>query len=494
MNIANSLGILMGRLKQADEAKTAPAELMVSPSPNYRGPTENWLANQLLKGSPLLGIPSRPIYPPDDRPPGKEWLESIYWPFSSSAGNSGSKDLALSNYPGTNTKAKNDLMSLAREIERAKNPPNVGAKAKNDLDPFSWEFDPPQDISSPNVGEKAKNDLMSMAKEIEKAKKDHHQPKSISPEGISPELLQQMLYAGGGGLAGAALGNIGHRLFGDEKNKGRRSLATLAGGGLGAGLGYYLGKQAAEEKKDENSEAVEPPRAKDLLTVDSLRARLADYLSPGFWGGERAGRAQTMAAASGFGDVPFGVRHPSSQVALRGLRGSALGGLAGGLAGFGLGGLSGMLPNQQVSPMELGGMGALAGAGIGASVGALVDPFLGLKSNRRYYRGLNRHYNEKREAGELVSEAPKFNELATYLAPFRGPHRVGQMDAHKAISGGADLRDLRGYRDALTAASLAGNLGGLGSLAHLPQMYGQNIKARLQSNRERLGEEGYVDE
>lgn len=288
----------------------------------------------------------------------------------------------------------------------------------------------------------------------------------------------------GAGL-GALLGNLvygGTRDKDDEGTMTGAALSSLAGAGLGGGLGYLAGNPDVQQAisaamKEVTGAAVRLPQkrrtsrnsaekiadAEDIVDTSSTSGLIKD-LVPSFWGGERAGRAQAMATAAGE-RTPFSVRHPFTDSTLRALVGS----LGGGVAGAALGGLGGAaltyLPMfsklRQFDPMGLARVGAGAGAGLGVGLGAGVGGLLGhvhsTLNRRNEFSEINKAYDAARAAGTLNPEDPKFSLLSAALLPLRGPHRMGQRDAVGAIRN-ADKLDRSVANDAGYLASLIAGL------------------------------------
>lgn len=238
-------------------------------------------------------------------------------------------------------------------------------------------------------------------------------------------------------------------------------------------------KKAAEFKRTPKDKPLDgPPAAKDLVEMDSLRARLADYMAPASWGGERAGRAQAMADAIGE-KTTFEVKYPLLAGLLYGAAGSALGTGAGGLAG-GLAGLLGGLASNSHNIDRIAGSGAIIGAGLGSGVGALGGAYLSGKNRRNEMKRINHFYDQDREAGKLQPKTPELSALAALLLPLRGPHRSGQLEASRAMKGEKTLDDSRGVlRDPLYATRM------MVPYFDILHGYGQNIRTQLGASEDR---------
>jgi hypothetical protein len=236
---------------------------------------------------------------------------------------------------------------------------------------------------------------------------------------------------------------------------------------LGQVAANNLVKQAAEEKKKKK-----PSAAGKIVDTGSFKGQLADYLAPGMWGGERAGRTQAMADAI---DEPttFGVRHPITSSILHALGGMGLGALG----GAGVGGLAGYSPDSRLN-------NAPGGAAIGAVAGGLLGGLGGVysagKSRRDEMKRINALYDEDEAAGRVNPKNPKFSLLSALLLPGRASHRTGQLEAVKAMKGSGDIADQRGgARDLLYGAQLA-TMPVTGPLVNLLHNYGQNIRTQFE--------------
>lgn len=222
------------------------------------------------------------------------------------------------------------------------------------------------------------------------------------------------------------------------------------------------------------------PASEDIVNMDSNGGFLADFV-PGMWGGERAGRSQAMAQASG--TTPnFNVRHPVTSG-----MGSVFGGMAlGGLTGAGLGGASGYGAGMALNQSNVAGATA-AGAGIGAAGGIATGSIIGLVRNalarRKEMGSINEHYDAVRDEGGLNPEVPKFNTAATIFAPGRGPHRTGQLDGYEAISSGKSIDNQRPLSRDLAYSVAAAPIPYVNSAVSLGHQGYQNIASHLRSNK-----------
>lgn len=212
--------------------------------------------------------------------------------------------------------------------------------------------------------------------------------------------------------------------------------------------------EAAEEP------AANPPQSKEILDMQHPQAEVADLMLPGLWGGERAGRAQTLATASGQ-KTPFSVQHPLTQSTLWSLGGN----LAGALTGAAIGAT---LDSKQ--PGRGAGNGAFYGGLAGLAGGGVLSGVI----RRAKMRQIAKNYDEARQAGNVQKVQPQFSALEGLLAPLRGAHRTGQLAAAKQIAGQPD--DSSALRHGLYAASAVPYLGAPVRLLH---GWGQNARTQL---------------
>ena len=236
---------------------------------------------------------------------------------------------------------------------------------------------------------------------------------------------------------------------------------------LGQVAANNLVKQAADEKKDKKKKKVSP--SSKIVDMETAGGRAADYLAPGLWGGERAGRTKAMADAISE-PTTFGVKHPLSSSWLHALGGTGLGAAG----GAGLGGLIGLGTGARSDQLEqlMAGLG-LAG-GLAGGIGSIYSAG---KSRRNEMKRINTLYDEDEAAGKVDPKDPKFSRLAALLLPGRGPHRTGQLEAVKAMKGGDPIKEQHdGLRDALYASRAVPYLGSITSLLH---GYGQNLRTQF---------------
>lgn len=172
------------------------------------------------------------------------------------------------------------------------------------------------------------------------------------------------------------------------------------------------------------------PHSSEILDMNSMGGAAADLLPfvSRTFGGDRAGRAKAVADATGQ-EASFNVKHPMTTNILSG----AAGGLLGAAAGADIG--------KQIGNGNVG-----IGAAVGGVGGVVLGPLLAAIARRREMSKIMQNY----DAAETVnSDVPKFNSAATILAPFRGAHRLGQLDAHKLMAGKKPAE--RGLRNTLYA-------------------------------------------
>lgn len=150
----------------------------------------------------------------------------------------------------------------------------------------------------------------------------------------------------------------------------------------------------------------------DQVLPQGIMPWMTDILMGGTpWAGTRAGRAQHLAEASGQ-DASFNVRHPMTS--------NTLAALGGAIPGTALGAGIAYMTGHDVPTG--GGLGALGGA-----VGG------GLLMNYLRHGEMNNIADQYDKTEDVNNQIPEFSTAATYLAPFRGPHRSGQMEAYNAI-------------------------------------------------------------
>lgn len=249
-------------------------------------------------------------------------------------------------------------------------------------------------------------------------------------------ILKHSLGGAAAGAAGLPLGVAGGKQIGQHLSRGamNRGLAGLfpKRASVVAALAVTAAKFAADDGDEEQSKADKPakktpPPAKQILDMDSLGGRLADYGASGTWGGERAGRAQAMADAMGE-DTTFNVRHPYSHEGVSTLLGGAL--------GAALGGGVGRLLNQKGNDdWRSAGLGAMLGGTGGLLAGSLSSGY----KRRREMSRLAKLYEQAVAENKLNPKNPQFSMNATFAAPLRGPHRTGQVEAVQAMRGERDI-------------------------------------------------------
>jgi hypothetical protein len=240
---------------------------------------------------------------------------------------------------------------------------------------------------------------------------------SREDEGLTPaerkaELAKMIFGVVGGGIVGSTAGNsLGNYLS-------RRPVTKLAG----LAGDCYVKRAESPARRQRRQEADK------LVNMDSIGGRLAD-LSPLGWGGERAGRAETLGRATdprGYdGDMDTTmVQHPLTTNLLS----NAFGAVGGGVLGAGIGGGLAALHSG-------GGDGVGEGAAVGGIAGALGGSLLGhiaaVIERRQEMRDIKERYVN--EGGS--ASVPEFSTAATVLAPLRGSHRKGQMEAYRFMQG-----------------------------------------------------------
>jgi len=241
-------------------------------------------------------------------------------------------------------------------------------------------------------------------------------------------------------------------------------------------------KKAADEDPQQRARA--KARADDLLNMDSGGGMLADLITPGHWGGTRAGRATQIAQALGK-QPSFRVRHPLTSGWM-----SALGGAGGGaLGGAALGGLGGVLRSLANGDRFGGGQfseNTAAGAGLGASIGGLAGYAGGIAHNyvnkRKDMAGIRDALeNELAQNGgaNINPQRPDFGLASSFLLPASGSHRAGQADAYNALKNNQRYAPDGGRSVAYGAEFLP-----YGGFASFPRGIVQNLNARARTNDE----------
>lgn len=226
-------------------------------------------------------------------------------------------------------------------------------------------------------------------------------------------------------------------------------------------------KQADENAKDSSATRKQkPPAAKDVVDMDKTTGTLADLLTPGSFGGDRAGRSTALARASGQ-DAPFSVRHPLIGSLPYSVVGSVGGGLLGGVGG----GLLDAAAGRTGGPDNSYPAGAAIGMGLGAVTGGVTGRALAGLLRRQQMKSINSGYDAAAETGDAHAVAPKFDLAATVLPLRRGSHRMGELAGAKQIAGEPDHR---GVRLGLNASRATG-------VASFPVGYAQQIYAAIEA-------------
>jgi hypothetical protein len=231
-------------------------------------------------------------------------------------------------------------------------------------------------------------------------------------------------------------------------------------------LQQKVAEATAEADAPPANKKKQAPKSKKIVNMDSAGGFLADHLATQSWGGERAGRAKAMAEASGQ-RASMRVRHPFTSRVLTNLAGGGLGAAG----GAGLGALAAMLyPSSSSQTLSdwAGGGAVLGGAG-GALAGQVYD---GIK-RRQDMTEIGKNYDTAAAAGKLKPNRPDFSALAAVLAPMRGPHRTGQLEAYRTVAGGPSIAEQRGARDGFYAADHVVPHFAIGHL------YGQNLRTQF---------------
>lgn len=352
---------------------------------------------------------------------------------------------------------------------------------------------------------------------------------SILEHPASQIMARGLLGAGVGGGLGAMAGGIHGLVSTPDEGESRIGNAVtnaqqlgmrtaLLGGALGGGravldTGIPAMMGASQDPALDNARALlARVRAKtssapvslddimgnDVVPMHTTTGALADYFAPGTWGGERAGRSQTLANAAGV-HPSFRVRHPT--IAAMGAMG--LGGLAGAGIGAAGGAVVGDIMDSRADMLEAantgldGGYsedhvnaipGAMIGGGLGGLAGMLAGPLLSAYLRRRDMAGINNAF----DAGHGEPDVPELSRASMLLLPDRGPHRKGQIDAYRYLTGDSeDVRNNALLNDAgYVTPLLSGAVPGLGQAVSIGHRYGQNFATQnwsesLANNRDR---------
>lgn len=207
-------------------------------------------------------------------------------------------------------------------------------------------------------------------------------------------------------------------------------------------------KDDKDKPEPKNKKKTSPPPANDIVGTNTYKGLAADILSPGNFGADRAGRAQSMATAAGY-KTPFRVQHPNTSRLMSAVGGGLLGGAGGGLLGAGLGRL--VSGKQDM-------YGARLGAGLGAGWGALLGAIHDGGRRNEQIRQIGGAYDKSRDVGSIQPVVPQFSELSTLVSPLGGQHRRGQLSGYYAMTGNPALEKTDALSKATYAASVASPL------------------------------------
>jgi hypothetical protein len=238
-------------------------------------------------------------------------------------------------------------------------------------------------------------------------------------------------------------------------------------------------KDNAKDDKPAPKRKGKPAPAEKIVNMDSTGGRVADLLGAATFGGDRAGRSQSMARAAGR-DPSFGVKHPATQQLAHMLLGGTLGGVTGGALGSAVG-TSAFAQRPGLTPQGAGPSPSARGAAIGGigggAAGMLLGALMSTLSRREDMRATNQAYDFARERGTLNPTAPNLSTASAALLPLRGPHRRGQMQGYY-MSRGDDAKPMGlGSK----TKYIAEHLPYVGLPASLIGGYGQNLATQLES-------------
>ena len=236
---------------------------------------------------------------------------------------------------------------------------------------------------------------------------------------------------------------------------GARTFITNLLSSGAAGLRHIgLGKTGSDMNK------MARPKANDIVNMDSFGGGAADILSPGLFGGNRAGRSKQLADASGQ-DAGFNVTHPQWSNFLAGLPSAAIGGIA----GYGLGEKMGLGNNAEQNNA--------IGAGIGAAGGLLASSLLMNILRRSKMREIGEGFDKAKKITPVKPDRPSV--AGSILLPFGGQHNSGQAAAYQKLRGKLDSADNTG---AGTAMNVLGHIPYINAPATLAAGMSGNFRAR----------------
>lgn len=157
-------------------------------------------------------------------------------------------------------------------------------------------------------------------------------------------------------------------------------------------------------------------KAKDYIP-QNMAGAVGDYLTPGSFGGHRAGKATAL--AKGLGKEPgLTTTNPLSSSLLGMLTGT----IGGGMGGAALGNLLG-------SGEEAGPVGGLLGALGGGLAGGAIPTYMRRKETKQ-------NLKEYGEGAKIKPEAPaKLRGLGNLLLPLSGAHRKGEAVGYNKLRG-----------------------------------------------------------
>lgn len=190
------------------------------------------------------------------------------------------------------------------------------------------------------------------------------------------------------------------------------------------------------------------PGAESINPQSTTSGALADYLTPATFGGRRAGRATAMANATG-GDPSFNLRHPMTSHFAVGVPAA----LAGGAAGY----FAGDVMNHGDNMSRVGG--ALLGAG----AATLLAHILQVSSRRGEMQDINDRFDRTKK---LDPKRPGYTALDV-LGGTGGSHRMGQIEALKAMTGGKPNEGGAATDTVRTGLGVAGSIPVVGPVAGL---------------------------
>ena len=242
-------------------------------------------------------------------------------------------------------------------------------------------------------------------------------------------------------------------------------------------------KKSADEDPQQNASAKE--RADALLNMDSGGGMLADLVTPGHWGGTRAGRATQISRALGK-EPSFRVRHPLTSGWMSGLGGAGMGALGGAALG-GFGGLAKtLLDGDSIgggafsnNTANLAALGAAMG-GLGGYGGGVAHNYINKRKDMAGIRDALENELAQNGGANINPQRPSFGLASSFLLPASGSHRAGQADAYQALKGNKPYASDVG-RNLAYGAEFLPNVGGL---ATIPRGIVQNLNARSRTRED----------